>query len=642
MASKKHNLTELREARKHWQEPIPDSIELSKYPGYLLRKQAVDMYIDGFGVAQIQKTTGIYATRLGQLIDKCMESGEGGNTLGYCGLLKHTRRISDKAHPHKREFSCLIEGYPTLEAFISGNYFGDKKYTLEKNMNLVTLHSRFLAECKRLGILQHEYPFNTESKGYVSLCSYVHQLQAQNTKLHMKRLDKDSAQKLASTGQGERFSSNPMYPFSAVQIDGHIIDMLYTVEIPNTDGTVSSVVATRAWLIAVIDVATRCILGYSVSQAFNYDQYDVIDAIKDSIVPKSLKELTITGLKYPSNGGYYSTAFPELKYAVFDSIMLDNAKAHLSAFTLGKLTDDLKCTVNYGSVATPETRGIIERFFETLETSGFHKLPMTTGSSARDLKRKSPEKETLKYNVTYDQIVELLDVLIAQYNNTPNKGIDNYTPLECMRAKVFDAGMAPYTANDSMMPSIDKLNLRMEEHTVRGHVKKGKRPYVQFMGTEYRSRLLSSSEVYVNQKIRILYDPRDISTIEAYSLDGNYIGTLTARGEFGTKSHSVKTRKNAMKLARERGRQRLEFDTPIEAYMEHLRNEGKKSRRAATRSDIVRREAGLPLPSVKSPGKNNIIELKKDVAPDIKLSSEDIKELSPEELYSILFEERRN
>ena len=68
--------------------------------------------------------------------------------------------------------------------------------------------------------------------------------------------------------------------------------------------------------------------------------------------------------------------------------MLDNAKAHLSGFTLGKLTDDLKCTVNYGSVATPETRGIIERFFETLEAQGFHKLPMTTGSSAKDLKRK--------------------------------------------------------------------------------------------------------------------------------------------------------------------------------------------------------------------------------------------------------------
>ncbi len=642
MANKKHNLLELKEARKNWAEPVPGSIELSEYAKYLLRKQAVDMYIDGFGVAQIQQTTGIFATRLGQLVDRCMETGDGGSVLGYCGLLKHTRKISGVTLPHKREFSCLIEQFPSLADFIAGNYFGDRKYTLEKNMNLVTLHGRFLDECKRLGIMQHEYPFNTENRGYVSLCSYVHMIQEQNTKLHMKRLDKDSRQKLSSTGLRERFSSNPLFPFSAVQIDGHIIDMLYTVEIPNTDGTVSQIVATRAWLIAVIDMATRCILGYSVSQAFNYDQNDVIDAVKDSIVPKVLKEPTIKGLKYPSNGGYYSTALPELGYAVFDSIMLDNAKAHLSAFTLGKLTDDLKCTVNYGSVATPETRGIIERFFETLETSGFHKLPMTTGSSAKDLKRKSPEKETLKYNVTYDQIVELLDVLIAQYNNTPNKGIDNYTPLECMRAKVFDAGMVPYTADDSMIPFIDRLNLRMEERTVRGHVKKGKRPYVQFMGTEYRSRLLSSSEVYVNQKIHILYDPRDISTIDAYSLDGNYIGTLTARGEFGTKSHSMNTRKNAIKLARERGRQKLEFDTPIEAYMEHLQKEGRKSRRSATKADIVRREAGIPLPSERKLEKNNIIELKKPAVLDRKLSSEDIKDLTPEELYNVLFEERRN
>ena len=642
MANKKYNLEELKKERKNWPEPVPGSVELSVYAGYLLKKQAVDMYIDGIGVSQIQKTTGIYASRLTQLIDKCMESIDNGNSLGYCGLLKHTKKISDDALSHKREFSRLIEKWPSLKDFIVGNYFGDKKYTSEKNMNLITLHRKFLKECTRLGIMQHEYPFSTSNQGYVSLCSYIHQLEEQSITLQLKRLDKDNRQKLASTGQGERFSSNSLYPFSAVQVDGHIIDMLYTVEFPNTDGTVSSIVATRAWLIAVIDVATRCVLGYSVSQEFNYDQYDMIDAIKDAVVPKTLKDLTIPGLKYPSNGGYYSTAFPGLKHAVFDTIMLDNAKSHLSTFTLDKLINGIKCTVNYGSVATPETRGIVERFFETLETCGFHKLPMTTGSSTKDLKRKSPEKETLKYKVTYDQIVELMDVLIAQYNNTPHKGIDNLTPLECMRVKVFDAGMKPYIADDDMIAAIDMLNLRTEECYVRGHAKKGKRPYVQFMGTEYRSRILSSSETYVGQKIQIIYDPRDISTIQAYTLDGCPIGTLTARGEFGTKSHSVKTRKNAMKLARERGRSKLDFDTPIEAYMEHLKKEGRKSRRAATKADIVRREAGLPLPSEKKSEKNNVIELKKIVDTNKKLSSEDIKNLSTEELYSILFEERRS
>jgi hypothetical protein len=76
--------------------------------------------------------------------------------------------------------------------------------------------------------------------------------------------------------------------------------------------------------------------------------------------------------------------------------------------------------------------------------------------------------------------------------------------------------------------------------------------------------------------------------------------------------------------------------------MEHQQKEGRKSRRPATKADIVRREAEIPLPSERKSEKNNIIELKKPAVLDRKLSSEDIKNLTPEELYNVLFEERRN
>lgn len=563
--------------------------------------------------------------------------------LGYCGLLKQSAKCKGDASQHKRDFLVLLEKYPQLKDFIIGNYFGDKKYTLEKNMNLKTLHDKFIRECQRLGVMQHEYPLNTMNKGYVSLCSYVNNLAKTNIGLQSKRLDNDSSQKLSSTGQGSRLSTNALFPFSTVQVDGHIIDLVYTIEIPADDGTIGRVIATRAWLIAVIDVATRCILGYSLSQEFNYNQYDVMDAIKDSLIPKELRELTISGLSYPSNGGFYSTALPELKNVLFDCIMLDNAKSHLSSFTLNKLVDDLGCTVNFGSVATPETRSIIERFFGTLETTGLHKLPMTTGSTTNDLKRNNPEKSALKYEVTFDQIAELMDVLIAEYNNTSHKGIDNLSPLECMKLKIRSAGMMPcMLSSDNAAKVADRLTMRLDERIVRGHVKKGKRPYIQFMGVEYRSRLLASSEMYIGKKIQIVYNPRDISKLEAYSKDGIFIDILTARGEFGTKSHSIKTRKNAMKLAWERGRQHLEFDTPIEAYMEHLAYEGKKSRRAATRSDIVRRETGIPAPTGKNKKKDNIIQLENVMDSGKRLSSEDIKDLSLEELYNVLFTERKS
>lgn len=45
------------------------------------------------------------------------------------------------------------------------------------------------------------------------------------------------------------------------------------------------------------------------------------------------------------------------------------------------------------------------------------------------------EAASIKYDITYDEITELLEILIAEYNNTPNSGIDNLSPLECMRKK---------------------------------------------------------------------------------------------------------------------------------------------------------------------------------------------------------------
>lgn len=637
MAEKRFDVNELRSIRENWND-IPSEVIPEKYREiYIKRKKAVDMYIDGYSTQTIFDRTGIGHNHITEFILKCITMEDEG-FIGYQGLIPYTR-ITPKPQKESGNFSKLIKTYPTLKDFIAGNFFGDKKYTLEKNMNLKTLHNKFLSECLKLGIQQHEYPFNTSTKGYVSLCKYVKTLQKENISKQAERESKDNRQKLLSTGIGKRYTHNALIPFSVVQVDGHIMDIQYNVEIYNTDGTISKIVATRAWLFAVIDVATRCILGFSVSQEFNYNQYDVIEAIKNAIVPRERMAFTTKGFRYPENGGYYSLAFPELRYVLFDTLMLDNAKSHLAEHTVNKIVDELKCSINYGSVATPETRGIIERFFGGLETRGFHKLPSTTGSNIRDLKRREPEKAAVKYDITYDEILELLEVLIAEYNNTPHSGLDNLTPLESMRKKIFEAGMSPTLADASMMKAIEQLDYRTTTRKVVGG-KNGKRAYINFLGSEYRSNELSLTGTYIGQTITIIYNPRDISYVEAYTKNGLYIGTLIARGEFGTKSHSVKTRKNVKKFARERGREKLEFDTPITAYEQSLYDKGKKDRRSATKADIVRREQGKDIPSVvkqQETVSTDISKLKPEVQNAKDLKYDDIKDLDAYALYKIMF-----
>ncbi len=588
MASKKYNIKELQEIRKTWKDITADVVPEEKRAVFLQRKKAIDMYIDGRSVKEIYDKTGLRHNNISKFIDRCLQTDEKGGYKGYSSLLLY-KRIDSKSKNVAGRFMKMLEEHPELKAYIEGCWYGDKKYTLERNMSYNSLHKKFLKKCLELGISEFEYPFNTSNRGYVSLCKYVKELDKEKISKAATRENKDNMQKLMSTGYGERYTKNAIFPFSVVQIDGHIIDLMYNVEILNEDGTIDRKPATRAWLIAVIDVATRCVLGYSVSQEFNYNQYDVIEAFQNAIMPHKNPTITINGLRYPENGGYYQTAYPELSYALFDTVMLDNAKSHLAHNTVEKVVDQLKCSMNFGSVATPETRGIVERFFGTLETRGFHRLPATTGSNTTDLKRREPEKTAVKYDITYDQIIQLLDVLIAEYNNTPHGGLDNRTPLEVMKNRTFDSIMRPTIADDDMKKIVEKLNYITVTRVVRGG-KNGKRAYINYEGAEYRGNELSATGIYLGKGITILVDPRDVSEVEAYSEDGTYIGILRARGEFGTKSHSLKTRKNARKLSIERGRNNLDFDPAITAYEQELNERGKTSRRDATKADIVRRE----------------------------------------------------
>lgn len=85
-----------------------------------------------------------------------------------------------------------------------------------------------------------------------------------------------------------------------------------------------------------------------------------------------------------------------------------------------RLENLIGCFMNLGPVALPMRRGIIERFFKTLEENGFHRLPNTTGSEPKDPRRKDPEQQAIQLNITYEHLKQLIDVLISNYNGTPH------------------------------------------------------------------------------------------------------------------------------------------------------------------------------------------------------------------------------
>lgn len=598
----------MRQYRSSWKEVSIDSFSAEKKEVYMQRKNAVDLYIDGHPLKVVSEKTGLSGSEILRFIHKCIKVDSNQNQFGYAALIP--RKRNEAAN---KKMNALFLEYPTLREFVLGNYFGDKKYTLEKNMNIRTLHTKFINECRRLGIQDYEYPFTLKDNGYYNLYLYIKNAETENQTLTIQRQDSNISQKFASTGYGESFGISCLHPYSVVQIDGHKIDMLYTVEVENEQGEIIRMPATRMWLIAIIDVSSRAILGYSISPYENYNQYDVLRAVYNAVAPHEKLIFSHEGFGYPQNGGFPSLAIPETQWAAFDMIMLDNAKAHLAKNAVTKLVHTIKSTVSFGSVATPETRGIVERFFKTLEMGGFHRLPGTTGSNPRDLKRGKPEKESVKFGITYTDIQELIEFLIAKYNNSAHSALENQTPLQVLERRIRQAGMKPYIIPYEDRKQVEKLTYFTEERILRGGYSTGSRPNISYMGVKYHAYKEEIPMDKIGEKVYAEINPDDLSHIDLYDKSGRYIANLVASGDWGKHSHSIKTRRAAMDRKQQNKEQNTLFSPELSIYEEELRKNSQSSRRERTKKAILESEKTISSKVKDNSKKGEEPEAKKEV-----------------------------
>ena len=626
MASLKYNLDELRALREEWEknEPLIDALDEKTKDIYTRRKKAVDMYLDGCSMSTVVEDTKISRTELHRFIPRMMER-KAGVMWGYSALLpygriaKSTRVIEidpegGEAGAYSGAFSDLLSRYEYegIIDFIMDTYHckGRAKTTNEVNISLRNLHKAFLRKLMEFGVTMDEYPFNTNDQGYRSLCRFVHEHEETHIRANSRRKDKNSAQVEASTGFGRRHRADVIAPYSIVQVDGHKLDILYVTDYEDEHGELHRDCAMRPWLFVLIDVATRAVLGYCLTPYENYNSTDVLKAFKHALNPKTQMSFTLKNMSYPENGGFPDTAYEDLQYAIFDTVMLDNAKCHLADDTIRKLVDILKCNVNFGSVATPETRGVVERFFGKYESFGFHRLPGSVGSSPKDPRFAKAMQEAIDCNITYEIVSEIVEWSIVEINNSPSRANENLTPLQAMGEKL-KRGEVPAIASESMMKEVNKLHYLQQPYTIKGSAKQGRRPYIFYKGATYRSDIISTSYAYAGKKVILSINPDNIQTIDVYDSDtGEFIDTVEATGGWGQTPHSLRTRNAANKRMRKNMKTNTTypFEDPVMALREELEAKAKSSRRSRTKASIIAREQQIENPTATSIGQQEVVD----------------------------------
>jgi hypothetical protein len=391
--------------------------------------------------------------------------------------------------------------------------------------------------------MRKQYPFNTERQGYVSLFRYVRNLIHQNIEEATRANFGSNAAKSLESGDGV---DRPMLkPFQRVECDAHHIDAFFCILILSPSGEVIRKVLRRLWILIIFEVTSRAILSWHLCLGEECDSNDVLEVVRNALVKWEPKELRIPNLAYHEGAGFPSSQNERFVGACWYEFSCDEALVNKA----DKVKDKLKNVVRAEPVVlmghNPNDRAHIERVFKTIEEGLFHRLPSTTGSNPNDPRRDHPEQAAIKFTIQLEDAEELIDVAVANYNNTPHEGIWLQTPLQYLELLCARMDAWPRKADPL---AVEDLSCFDKKVTVRGSVKDGRRAHINLHGARYSSDTFKHAAALIGTQIIARIDRRDMRTVRIFSQDGSELGVLRAAAPWHQFPHTLEMRRAIRRL----------------------------------------------------------------------------------------------
>ncbi|OKY25126.1 hypothetical protein BI291_03685 [Thalassotalea sp. PP2-459] len=278
----------------------------------------------------------------------------------------------------------------------------------------------------------------------------------------------------------------------------------FNIGLLNDDGTYAGKVV----IFAIIDVATRACLGYTVQVAKKPAESAalVIHSLSHSMRIKP------DPLRYPMGG-------------IAMTYVFDNGPGFRAEMTR-KFMNAIGSDVTYCRSRHPEEKPHVERMYRTWRKKFFSKLSGYLGKRDKEVVPEHTLKQAATLTVT--EFIELFDAYIQdEYHHTPNRGINNYTPYQMWQK---------HAHLDEVM-TIGDFDDRLK---IRGSLKK--LTCTSTHGVSHRGQRFHSEELKMvfNQAVcntkksslpmEVMIDDFDASAITVVLPDGQLIEVPNVRG----------------------------------------------------------------------------------------------------------------
>jgi hypothetical protein len=297
--------------------PASETLDVSSWPSininaleenardrYQQRATAVELYASGVPIGDIEEKTQLDRRVLYRMIERALQPHPDGRPWGFRALVpgSHTKTYQRcKASTSKRvglagAFNQLLEEYPKLEQLVRQLIVNRDILLVQKGdhvylKNLRNAHNRFTAACRSIGLTANDYPLNQEQKGRISFGSTLRYRMMQDFKDAHRSAGGDRLK--PASALAERHAAPITEPFDTVEFDAHRLDLRLKILDQDPYGEEQLIEIERVWLLALIDVCTRAILGYTLCLRREYSRYDVIRTFEKALSPASMRPILI-------------------------------------------------------------------------------------------------------------------------------------------------------------------------------------------------------------------------------------------------------------------------------------------------------------------------------------------------------------
>lgn len=556
---------------------------------------------------EIAKRTGVHREQLYRLLNRCLTTHEDGRIYGYRGAIPHKHLkeyartdIVRASKPRGKGGAAgamqqCLRNHPAIARWLAKEAKMRERplrpgEMREVRKGLRSLHREFLKRLRESHVSPSEWPFNRDEMGLRSFQEYFLSDRAKHPECD-EELDSTPG-KVGNGRTDDAVEEKPppaLRPFDSVQFDGHKLDLRVTLSFKDQLGLETLVELTRIWILVCLDVVSRAVLGYSIVYAPEYNSDDVARSFQSCFGPHKGPKFTIPGMSIREGGGFPNGVFDQAQFPAWKWFQYDSAKANLAHASLERLTEIIGSFVKSGRLGEPDDRAFMERFFAVLARFGLHRVAGSTGSSPSDLVRELADVgSNLRLLISTDEVEQVVECLLGDYNGEANNGLNGRTPLGVMRYHFEKPGV-----HYRQLPTTKRRELIFLQSAVIKRVAGKSSPCISFGGEPYTSNVLSSKPGLLGKSLRIYYNIHDIRQLQAFFDDGAELGVLLAPRSWRQTPHSLRQRQEIHRLRRLGKLNYRDGQDAVEAYAAYKRKLAKHHKKAASSLAALNQTAAM-------------------------------------------------